>query len=391
MLFRRRRDNPPVRFRLTKAGWAFLAACVVVGIVAVNSGLALLYVMFGCLLGALHVSAVLARRMIAAVRVQRDLPARCRQNQPVTLGYLLRSIRGGGTCLALRIEEAGVRGVEIPPAACGHLPAHQSFLSRTAMTPSRRGRIHLRALRLSTTFPFGLVSATRQFAQAASLRVWPARGRLTRPLLGRGEALSTSASPSFRAGGQEEFFGLREYRLGDNARWIHWRRSAGRGEPVIREMSRPRPKTLWVVLDTRLADGSAEAVERRERAIRFAATIFEDALAAGYRVGAAMAYRQQVVVLRPAERRAQRQVLLDALTDIDDHAPRPLGETVARLRPSWLHHTHVVVIGADGGEAPLPADALVRLRRDCRNLTIVSGPQIEAMFRDDPAAAQEVE
>ena len=61
-------------------------------VTALNSGLGLLFVMFGCMVGALHVSAVLSRRMIAAVSVRRDSPARCRQNQCVELDYLLRAI-----------------------------------------------------------------------------------------------------------------------------------------------------------------------------------------------------------------------------------------------------------------------------------------------------------
>lgn len=382
-----RRARRGVVFRLTLAGWIFLAASILVAVTALNSGLSLLFVMFGCMIGAVYVSALLARRMVAAVEVRRDLPERCRQNQPVSLGYLLRSVRRGGGCLALEVADVGAKGAELPPASCGYLPARQERLSRAEMVPARRGRIRLKLLRLSTTFPFGLVRASRSFAHAESLVVWPARGRLKATLLGRGVSESAVAAPSIRAGGQDEFYGLREYRLGDNARWIHWRRSAGRHEPVIREMARPRPQTLWVALDTRLPDASAAARAARERAIRLAATLMEDALAAGYRVGAALAYRREVAIVPPADRRIQRQHLLDALTDIDANRRRTLAETLAHLRPSWVLQAHVVVISAAADAAPAAAEPLTTLRRYSRELTVLAGGQLEEVFHDDPVAA----
>jgi uncharacterized protein (DUF58 family) len=206
-------------------------------------------------------------------------------------------------------------------------------------------------------------------------------------LLGRGETASAVAAPSLRAGGQDEFYGLREYRLGDNARWIHWRRSAGRLEPVIREMARPRPMTLWVVLDTLLPDGSPATAAMRERAIRLAATLIEDALSAGYRTGAALAYGAQVVVVKPTDRRAQRQRLLDALADIDANTTWDLREALVRLRPGWVRHSHVVVIAGPSGGQRSAADALGRLRRHCRSLTVVTAEQAAELFRDDPLAA----
>ena len=383
MSARSRRSRSPIRLRLTLAGWVFLAATAMVGVVAVNSGLGMLFVLLGAMLGAMHVSAVLGRRMIAAVQVERELPVRSRQNRVISVGYVLRSIRGGGACLAVRVEEAALKGLSIPPTACGYLPGSGSRLARSEAVASRRGRVAFRAIRLSSTFPFGLVRAARQMERGASLIIWPARGRLTSRLLGRGEAQSAAAAPSIRSGGQDEFYGLREYRPGDSARWIHWRRSAGRKDPVIREMARPRPQTLWVVLDTLLTDDTAAAAARRERAIRLAATLAEEALEAGYRVGAAMAYSSQVLVRAPTDRRAQRARLLDVLAEIDDNRTGRLEEAVARLRAGWLRQAHVVVIAL----SPPSGAVLSRLRRDCRGLTVVQAERAGELFRDDPAAA----
>jgi uncharacterized protein (DUF58 family) len=383
---RRVRPRRPVRFRLTVTGWVFIAGAVLVGVVAVNSRLALLFVMFGCMLGGLYVSAVMARRMTASVQVIRDAPQRCRQHRPAALSYLLRSVRGGGACLALRVQERPDGPAEtIAPAHCGYLPAGEGLRIHCELVPSRRGRIRLGSLGLSTAFPFGLVAARRRFDQSATLIVWPARGRLTAPLLTGGQAECAAAAPSVRPGGQDEFHGLREYRAGDNPRWIHWRRSAGRDKPVIREMVPPQPKTLWVVLDAHLGDESPEASQTRERAIRFAATLVEDALADGYRVGMALACGEKVAVLSPGSRRTQRTRLLDALADVAPATPWRLADVLARLHSSLVREAHVVVVDLGAGEASSAGHALARLRRASRSLTVLAGGRLDEVFADEGA------
>ena len=383
-LGRRRKDNPRVRITPTMAGWAVLGAAIMVGMVAVNSGLGLLMIMLGAMLGALHVSAVLGRRMLSHVAVRRELPQRCRQNEQISVSYVLASARGGGASLAIQVEELPPARQAVPSSACGHLSGRERFLVRSEAVPRHRGRLVLRGVRLTTTFPFGLIRSQKVFEQKASLVVWPARGQLKRGLLGKGEAQNTSTVPSQRSGGTDEFFGLREYRPGDSTRWIHWRRSAGREMPVVREMSRPRPRTLWVVLDTLLDDRDGRDWASREQAIRMAGTIIEDALAGGFRVGAAWAGRDNCRVIFPAERRGQLHHLLDGLADVDDNDRRGLGETVAMLSPQWLHQAHVVVVSsAQANEIDiLEGDCLSRLRRESRNLTIITGRQIGELFQD---------
>ena len=387
MFFRKRKNSSRVRLHLTLAGWAVFGACFLVGVVAVNSGMALLIVLLGTLLGSIHISAVLSRRMISGVAVRREAPARCRQNESVGFGYRLTSLRGAGSCLALHVRESATEGLHVPPAACGHLAARGGFLLRSEVLPLHRGRMELRGVRLGTPFPFGLLWARRMFDQPDSLVVWPARGTLARGLLGRGDAHSSSINPSSRSGGADEFVGLRDYRPGDSIRWIHLRRSAGRHMPVVREMSKPRPRTLWVILDTLLDASTGRAWAARERAIRLAATLIEDGLAAGFRVGAAWAQADDVRVIPPAERPGQLNVLLDALAEVDENRARTLGETTARLGPRRLCQADVVLVSpaeADEAADTLDGESIARLRRESRDLTVLAGLRIADAFQDAP-------
>ena len=72
----------------------------------------------------------------------------------------------------------------------------------------------------------------------------------------------------------DEFYRLREYRLGDNTSAIHWRTSARRNELMICEYHQVRDQGLSILLDLWLPNNPAdEHRERVELAISFAATV----------------------------------------------------------------------------------------------------------------------
>ena len=380
------RRTGQIRLRLTGAGWLFLLISVLVGIAAVKSNASLLFVLFGAMMGALVFSCVAARRSVGGVDLRRDVPSRVWQNQTVHLGYYLRNRRRWMPCLGLGVEEVAPVGLEGVAGYCLHLPAGSAFRAGSRFTARQRGAIELRKARVSTVFPFGLVSACRHIEAPTDMIVWPAKGKLTRQLLQRGAVETSSAAPSGDSSGQDEFFGLRDYRPGDAPRWIHWRKSASRNMPVVREMARPVPEVLWVVLDTRSAGGLADGQRVGERMLRLAATLVDYAFSRGYQVGVALGSGDEAVALAPAAGLAPHHRALDALAQAQPNEHLQLGDVVARIRLPQIRKAQVIVI------APQAADldaATAQLRRNCRHLAVVDASRVENVFQDDPTARRQ--
>jgi uncharacterized protein (DUF58 family) len=371
---------------MTKAGWAFLAVSLLVCAAAVNQQQALLFLLFGAMMGAMHVSAILARGIIRSTDLRRDVPSRVWQDQTVHLGYYLSNRRKRGALLGLEVQEIAPEGIEVAPAYCVHLGPRAVFRAGGRFAARRRGRIRMGLVRLSTAFPFGLVVARRDFLHPADVVIWPGRGRLKIQLLHWGTVETSRAAPSPATGGQDEFFGLREYRSGDNPRWIHWRRSALRTTPVVREMARPLPEVLMVVLDTFRASAGAAPDALREKMIRFAGTLIDNALGRGYLVGLATAYSSGVAFHRPAPGRGQLCTLLDALADVDANSTRRIDETIAHVEPATVRSAIVVAVSlADDWRPGGPGKAVPF---GCRRLLVVSPRNLDDMFQDDPLAAE---
>jgi uncharacterized protein (DUF58 family) len=371
-----------VRYRLTRAGLLFLLLAVTLGAAAVKTQGAMMFILCGAMLGAVVSSALMGRRMLGSLRVRRELPQRTWQNQTVHIGYDIRNTHPRSHCLGLKMEELDPGGISIVPAYCLHLPPRGTFRAGARFVALRRGRISLGAIRVSTCFPFGLVQATRDILRPADLIVWPARGRLTRQLLHRGAVETSGLSPSAVSGGQDEFFGLREYRDGDSPRWIHWRKTATRGALVVREMAHPSPDSLYLVIDAALRHGDQQAADHRERLLRLAATLVDHAFARGYQVGMALACGGRARSLAVSADNAHRTALLDALADVAPGESLGLETVLGALRRAPLRRSQVLLIAPS---APADGQSAQRLRSSARHFTLITDRDVEAVFADAPA------
>jgi uncharacterized protein (DUF58 family) len=209
------------------------------------------------------------------------------------------------------------------------LPAGRLQETAYRNTMTRRGRYRLSGFRLATKFPFGLVPRARAIADVDDLYVYPAlipapeallRGLPAYPAPGR------SAAPSR----QGEFRGLRAFRPGDDPRDIHWRTSARRGMPLVREKEDEETREATVVLDNGPTAGDDAAAF--ERAVSEAAGICVELAQRGFSVGLAVRGGE----VRAAPGGAQAERILRALAVIaPDAGPLPPIHTgtVVRVRP----------------------------------------------------------
>lgn len=114
-----------------------------------------------------------------------------------------------------------------------------------------RGRYPIGPLSVRISDPFGFVELLRSFTSRAVLVVTPvvvelARVRLSGDWSGTGD----NRPRAFAAAGSEDIT-VREYRLGDDLRRIHWRSTARTDELMVRREEQPFQSRATVVLDTR--------------------------------------------------------------------------------------------------------------------------------------------
>ena len=377
-----------VHLRVALGGWLFLLLSLMVGIAAVRTHMPLMFILFGTMIGGLAFSSVLARGMLVGISVQRELSQRAWQHETLNFGYSLRNLRKT-PCMALSVQEIKPQGIEDSCGFCVYLPGRSVFRAGSRLEAIHRGRITLQTMRLSTRFPFGLITFKRQVGQPESLIVWPAKGKLNVDLLRYGATLTTSAQPGRQQGGQDEFFGLRDYRSGDNPRWVHWRRTAGRSVPVVREMAHPLPETLFLCVDIKLDDyADPLAIPDRERLLRFAATIIESALGRGYQVGLGIQKGDGVKIIPPGMGVGKRIDLLDALAEVENTDNTSFDDVLGNIPVKHLVNAHALLVS--NHPENVSVDSLGELTVRSRYTELIGPEKLRRIFEDHPSVVREI-
>jgi uncharacterized protein (DUF58 family) len=247
--------------RPTRDGWWFLGAALGLGFAAMNTGNNLLYLLTALLLGLVIVSGILSERSRRGLHVRAVVPEEIYAGRPFTLSARLENVKRRRVSRSLAVETAG-RRLYVDRLA----PGEARLLSWEA-TLARRGRQRLAGVRVTTRFPFGLFVKSSRLLLDDEVVVYPA----VRPVSDawRRRLSVEGRRPVRRRGRGHDLYNLRDYRPGDDRRWIHWRSSAKSGALVVREHE------AETALDTRLVlvgDGTREPA-RLEAALSEAASL----------------------------------------------------------------------------------------------------------------------
>ena len=249
----RGRERARLGQRITKQGVIFSLVTLAVAIVALHTKINFLVLIFGMLLSALVLSFVLSRTTMRGLAFERRLPDGVHPDQPFTVELLASNRKRWLASYGLAVRDLLPDGVaaEQPGGLVVQIGGRETVALPYAAVARRRGVYPIRAVSFSTRFPFGLFHQERRRALAGELVVYPRLGRVAANFLGRTQSLAQTRRRSRAARGEEEFRGLREYRQGDNPRWIHWKTSAKLGQPLVKEYEAVVTERALLVLDTR--------------------------------------------------------------------------------------------------------------------------------------------
>jgi uncharacterized protein (DUF58 family) len=212
-------------------------------------------------------------------------------------------------------ELDGVDGFERQPQCYMlHAAAGMTASVPADLVPKRRGLHELDRYELGSGFPFGFIKRATVTRRTDRVLIYPAQALVDQRLISMcRSAETTGASVRPEPGGTDEFYGVKDFRSGENPRWIYWRRSARTGALVSKEMTRVAPPRLLLVVDTFMSSHSSDAPELVERAIAMAGSLASTALEQGMSVGLVAWGGHCWVVLPPARGKQQRSELLSAL------------------------------------------------------------------------------
>ena len=243
-----------MHYRVTRAGYLFGSALVVVGAAAIASANNLLFLILAAMLATAMISSVVSRLSLAGLELELILPEHIAARQPVSARFKLRNLKWFPS-FALHLSSREEPRVLDKPIVFSSLPARATAQADAPAQFPHRGLHRESLFVLATRFPFGLVERRTFISISSEVVVYPSLepNPSSEPLLAdlRGEF------DREQRGMGSDFYRLRPYELYENARYVDWRSSARTGELQVREFASEERSAVYVYLDLRATPGDA--------------------------------------------------------------------------------------------------------------------------------------
>ena len=256
-------------------------------LVAWNREINLLYGIFALIASTIILSHLLPRFALRGVSASRTLNPTAFEGDALHLKVSVenRSWRSRFMLEVLDSIPAAPPGSRNPMTFLAKLPARKERNYSYSLTCYKRGEYDVGPLTVQSAYPLGISTTEKELPQSRrGLLVYPQifeiprvrlRGGGNRPLSGV-EAIS-------QAGAGEEFWGVREYKRGDDLRYIHWPSTAKHRRLIVKEFEIRASTEVTILLDLHKDSDVGEGKETTlEYAVKIAASMAKTLLEKGH-------------------------------------------------------------------------------------------------------------
>ncbi len=242
-----------IRYKITRGGFLFAAAILIIGWGAAISGNNLLFLVAAAMMATLLVSGLVSRLCLAALELDFLVPEHAPARRDVPGRLYVRNQKWLIPSFSIRVE--GVREPDSPVLTSGiyfPLIAPRATVEETLEVRfPRRGAYRQNTFAFSTSFPFGFLEKSARVTTRREMIVYPSID----PHPGFEDLLagiSGEIETHYRGLGRD-FYRIRPYEALESARHVDWKASAHVGSLQVREFAREQEQTVEMFLDRDVA------------------------------------------------------------------------------------------------------------------------------------------
>lgn len=306
---------------------ALLFAASFILIVAVRLNIEQMHLMAGTLVSIPVVAVATGWFSLRRVAVRRSAPPTCTEGVPFAV-----SLAADGTDWSSRavlsLRDIVPEWIEVE---------HASSQASTGMTvtyravPRRRGVYSLGPARIEASDPLGISTFHRQCGGRHSVLVYPTPYLPSRAAPAVSALLAGATAARRRPKGDStDFDSTREYRDGDEPRWIHWPSTARRGHLVVVERSKEADDSLLIAVDLQAGSEAGQPPNTTlDASARIAAYVAREALAQGVRTSLLAVARDDLSV-PPGRTDVQYTLILESLARATASCPSRFADVLQR-------------------------------------------------------------
>ena len=256
------------RYHVTREGWIYFGAIVVVVFAAINTANNLLYMVLSALLAVLLLSGFLSGLNFRFLRVLVRVPSHCFAGEPFPISIQINNDKRVFPSFSLQFEPAESSTFRF---STFYVPVVRN-LRNTQQTGqamlAKRGRFTMSEVQASSRFPFGFFRKDRTYPAQAGCICYPEIIPLEKMDISvvdlQGE------DQRFERGLGQDLYMIRDYLPSDSARHVHWKASAKTSTLKTREYAAEESRSVLLTFDRYGHPGDAE---RFEKLVSFSASL----------------------------------------------------------------------------------------------------------------------
>ena len=245
-------------------------------------------------------------------------------------------------------------------------PANSTETLSFTVFPDHRGEYQWGDIQARQLGPWGLGWHSWTIPQAQTVAVYPDLIGLRSLTIKLAIQSTGSIRQARRLGVGTEFTELREYAIGDDPRFIDWKATARRSQPLVRVLEPEQEQTLIILLDRgRLMTAKVKELSRFDWGLNATLSLALAGLHRGDRVGVGVFDRQLHTWIPPTRGQQHLPKLIERLTPIQPELVESDYLSAVTTVVNQQHRRALVVILTDLVDQTASAEllsALVRLR-----------------------------
>ena len=257
------------RYHVTREGWIYLGAILVVVFAAINTNNNLLYMVLSALLSVLLLSGFLSGVNFRGIQLELRVPQHCFAGENLPVSIQLHNLKSMFPSFSLTVDNIRETGIMFSSFYVACVPNRSEEIHLAQVTFHSRGRYRFQRVRVQSRYPFGFFVKAREY---------PVQGEcICYPELIPYEQLDLAAydiygsSQRFERGLGNDLYMIRNYQPSDSARHVHWKASAKTAALKTREFAAEESRRVTIYFDR---FGLIGDTGRFERFVSYAASLF---------------------------------------------------------------------------------------------------------------------
>ncbi|MEJ5165779.1 MAG: DUF58 domain-containing protein [Thermoanaerobaculia bacterium] len=236
-----------MKIQIEKKGWVYIILCFIITSSATNTSNNSLFMLSAFMLSILLISGVLSTLNLMFLRIE---------GVQIDEVYAKRI-----SYIKLKLKPQ--KYLPLSLSVDGH---RLKILNREILYPlyfPKRGLYKLPRIRIESNFPFGFIKRVKIFKIDEKILVFPSCKNLELPTF-KLKRTDGKEQEKKHWGEILEYYGIKPYQEGDDPRYIHWKKTAQKGEIVVKEFETSSRGNMQLFLDTHIKDEDLfeEEVER---------------------------------------------------------------------------------------------------------------------------------